>query len=100
VKHPILALALLAALPAMADHEPPPAVVAVRQEVVHVGSVARRVQSLEDAGGEIIELMPASFREEESCRVVEGRGRVCEGEILVVETVLIVWRGEAPSSGG
>jgi hypothetical protein len=42
----------------------------------------------------------ASFREEESCRVVEGRGRVCEGEILVVETVLIVWRGEERSSGG
>jgi hypothetical protein len=42
----------------------------------------------------------ASFREEESCRVVEGRGRVCEGEILVVETVLIVWRGEEQSSGG
>lgn len=81
MKRHLLAALLLTAAPALGAEGGH----VVQQEIVGAARVARRVQVLtRQHDAKIIELMPASFKEAPSCRLVEGQGEVCDGEPVLV----------------
>lgn len=71
------------------------AAINVQQEAINVQRVSTRVRAIDRLDGQVIELLPASYKEVRIC--MGERGTNCV-ERLVLDDVLIVWRG--PGAGG
>lgn len=90
----VVAALLLAAVPAIADHEP----IETRQEVVDVDELAERLEELGKTGLGVLAVLPAVYGKGQACSTSDA-GEVTCRPVQALEAVLIVYRAPRVEGG-